>query len=289
LFISRSNELTALRTLGIRHQSVISVFLLLAFSLSGICIFFDFAFVPVANRKVSEIWHVKLNKKEKKGVLQGDLLFYKGDNQVWVAEEISPNAKEIKNLIIFYTDNDNKSNNVYFINKLSYRKQKDWNATGLSEIKILSHENNVTDGNFSSLDKFNEKILALKEKPADFIAQRKPVSELGFNALFASILKSRKTGLINNEAETFFLNKILFPLLSFSLCFAFLPMVLPAKKDEIVIVMTKAIILATIAWASWKFCINIGKSGKISPLIPFVSIHAGLFFLGFYNLKKIKF
>jgi len=288
LFISRSNELIALRTLGIRHQSIISVFILLAFSLSIICIFIDFNLVPIANRKVSEIWYDKLNKKEKKGVLQGDLLFYKGDNRIWVAEDISADAKEIKDLIIFHTDSSYKSKDIFFINKLSYIKENDWNASGLFEIKIL-FQNSELDGNFSLLSKHNEKLLALKEKPSDFVALRNPVSELGFNALFSTILKSRKGDLINNEAETLVVNKIFFPFLSVSLCFALLPMVLPTKKDEIVIEIAKAIIIATSVWAVWKFSINLGKSGKISPLIPFLFLHIAIVFLGMYNLKKIKF
>ncbi len=288
LFISRSNELIALRTLGIRHQSIISVFILLAIFLSFTSIFFDFAVVPKANKKVSEVWYEKLNKKEKKGVLQGDLLFYKGDNQIWIAERISPNAKKINNLIIFNTDDNNTTTDVFSIKELSNIKGNAWKASDLFEIKIMS-SNQESDGNFSSLTRYSEKNITIKEKPKDFIALRNPVSELGLKSLVSSILKSRDSGFINNEAETVFFNKLLFPFLSLTLCFALLPLIVPARKDAIVLTMAKGIIIATFAWAIWKFSINIGRSGKIFSLIPFLSIHLSLIFFGIFNYKKIRF
>jgi len=96
--LARHNELLSFRTLGIGPWSIGRPFFLSSVVISFLTILFSATVVPSANSEADDLWRFGVEKKELKGVFQGEHLYYHGNHTIWSAGLGSPDAASLRDV-----------------------------------------------------------------------------------------------------------------------------------------------------------------------------------------------
>jgi lipopolysaccharide export system permease protein len=281
MILSRHLELIALRTLGVKPWRVLAPFLLLAACLSAGMLAAQASYIPAATAKADAIWQVQVKGKHPRGILEGDRLFYRGENSIWTTELASPDARRLKNVHWILLDDDFKVRQLVTASEAAYTDGRWTFRNGLVETR--TEEEVLSPRRFESLS------LESAELPEDFVALQRPPDETDLVSLWRNVRRLKASGFAAQEQETVLYGQILYPFLGVTLLLIGLPLTLTGRRGSLGIGLGLGLAFGFTAWVSWGFALTLGKTGTVPAILAASGVHLILGGCGVAMIKKMSF
>jgi lipopolysaccharide export system permease protein len=286
--LSRTSELTAIKSAGIDFYTLIKPVLIFALSVSVLAIVFNETVVSTTYEKSNYIKDVLIEKKSNTGTeIRQDLAKLSKGGKVFYIKYFDGLIGLMKGVCILTIDNN------FNITERLDAMEGNWDKDKWLLKKAV--ERKFSNGTETSIQKHEIYVLQVKDAPADFIVRKKSPED----TLTVNIFRLRKlidvlkeSGFNAGEEETNFHLKIAFPFATF--IFALLGISIPFMFS-----MTRSFLNAALGFVAtiiiaffYMGFITIGLSlGNVSALPPFIAAWmANMVFLafGFMALLKVK-
>ena len=229
----------------------------------------------------------KFKNLKSKGISSSALgngkMWYKSTNYYLSFSALDKKNNLLKNISLYYFDENNILNNVINASSLIHKEGNTWSAINGNTLALIN-----SNTEFPTSSKFKEKDFILNEEKNDFLQIDSDITTLNIHALNSYIKRLQKSGINTNEYEIMFYNKFSFSLISvlFSLvaCGAIYTPNRRAGKTGTNLVTI--FILTLVYWLATSYLTELGKNSIIAPEIA--SFFVPVLFLSFflYNLYK---
>ncbi len=281
MLLSKNLELTALRSVGVGPLRIFGPFWISALFLSVVVLMAQAWIIPKTSEMAQEIWQKEVKGSPKKGVLEGNMLFYHGDSAIWTTELASPDAKKLHNVQWFSFDRDFHFRSLIAAREAVFEKGKWVFRKGMKKVRGA----NETKPEVMLFDTLSVK---LDERPEDFVAVETPPDEQGLIQLWKSVHRLKKSGYDVHQRETILWGYIFYPFLAFTLLFVALPFTLFSSRGSIGLGMSIGLAFGLAAWLVWGFALTLGKTGYLPPVLAPMAVHSLLLAAGWYLLRKLR-
>lgn len=282
--LNSTNEIIAVRSSGLSFWNITRPALVFAALVSAAVFLANERFVPQSSLVNEEIRqsHIKITLSDKSKGRQTirNLTFYGLKNRLFFIDTFDPNTNEISGItIIGHDQNQNLREKIVALKGV-------WTgiAWKFSNCQITSY--NTSMPNISSDIKiFPEKLMDIKERPADFLRQRLDVNTMNILQLAGYIKRFQNSGAVKtiNNLRVDWHQKIAFPFRTIIIVLAGLPFALMTGRRKAV-TFTSIGIAVVIGFLYYVFDavgLALGKGGVLPPfaaawLAPSVFLMLGL-------------
>ncbi|NIA08788.1 MAG: LptF/LptG family permease [Nitrospiraceae bacterium] len=278
--LSRHMELLALSTLGIRPKKIMLPFFFVAIPLSIVLVILQAFWIPRMTAKAQRVMQVEVEKNPPKGMLQGNRLFYLGDNCIWSAELGDPSAYKLKGVQWLSFDKSYKIIRLMAAKEAIYSGKKWIFRHGISKERI---KKGYLVRPFDSLD------LKLSEIPEDFVSIETPTKQMDMASLWERIQRLKKAGYSAKKQEVVLWGQLLYPFLGCSLLFIGLLFMLSKERGGLSLGLSLGLIIGFTTWIVWNFALTLSETSKIPAFLGPVAVHLILIVMGLALMKHLRF
>ncbi len=278
--LSKHMELLALSSLGIKPQKIMLPFFLVAFPLSIVLLLLQVSWIPRMTAKAQTVMQVEVEKNPPKGTLQGNRLFYLGDNCIWSAELGDPNAYRLEGVQWLSFDRNYRIARLVAAKEAIYSGKKWTFRHGLSKERM---------GEKYLVRPFNSLYLKLAEVPADFVAVETPPKQMDMASLWNRIQRLKESGYSAKEQEVVLWGQLLYPFLGCSLLFIGLLFMLSNERGGLALGLSLGLIIGFTTWIVWNFALTLSRTSKIPAFLGPMAVHLILIAMGLVLMRRLRF
>lgn len=145
-----------------------------------------------------------------------------------------------------------------------------------------------TNGHLIDTKFFNTSTYSLSLVPEVLIASSKNLETLSYFELKNLSLDSKKLGIFSRKLESYFYERIAYPLLNFFLLFILLPFFSVNKKISRVFVLSMSIILSFISYGIYAFGFGLSTAGKVHPILGVWVLHILIILFSIVYILKLQ-
>jgi len=262
----KGNEIKIFEISGINSFRIFSILL---FSSLIICLFTFF----IKNYTVPQTFFFKENIYQKPISFSCSSLLFKSDtydeNEKFINPEISIISKDGSICLIKAKECINENKNLWtFIE---------------GKINIIDK-----NGNLEKSESFSSKTVKLPISAEVILNTMKNPDSLKLNQLQNIIKEMKKNEISPYLFETYFYEKLGYPLLNFFILFAIFPFFFLKGKISKFFVLSATIVIGFLTYGIYTFFISLSKGGKVPPFIGGWIFHIIMFFSFLLLLYKSK-
>ncbi len=270
--LSRHQELTAMRSLGVAPTRIMATLLASAAVAALIFLCAQVSLIPASSAKAHELWNTKVKQETSKGIFRAGRLFYHGEDTIWSADLANPQANWLKGVEWISFDKRYRPRTMIASMEAVY-EEGHW--TFLKGIK------KVFSPGEPKVNPFLELVQEMEERPKDFLAMETPVDQQGLIELWKGLRRLKRSGYDVHQLETQFWGCVFFPFRGVGRLAAGLPLALAYAARSMGMGIAMGMAIGFSVWTLWGFLLTLGKTGKIPPLAgPLMTIAA----LGFASI-----
>jgi len=278
--LSKHMELLALSSIGVKPQKIMLPFFFVAFPLSIVLVLLQTSWIPRMTAKAQTVMQVEVEKNPPKGTLQGNRLFYLGNNCIWSAELGDPNAYKLERVQWLSFDRKDRIIRLVAAKEAIYSGKKWIFRHGISKKKM---EKGYLVRPFDSLD------LKLAEIPEDFVAIETPPKQMDMTSLWERIQRLKSAGYSAKEQEVVLWGQILYPFLGCSLLFIGLLFMLSNERGGLALGLSLGLIIGFTTWVVWNFALTLSGTSKIPAFLGPVAVHLIPIAMGLVLMRRLRF
>jgi lipopolysaccharide export system permease protein len=283
LLLARNNELTAMRSVGVRQESVLLPMLGFGAMAAVAMLALQWSVVPQSTSLYQQIWHQEVKKSAQKGVLKAGQLFFHGDNAIWVMKLDSSDARHLSDVHYMRFDSATYGVREEIVAKEAELREAGWLfKKGVRIVYDPAKEERL------EIAAFSEKVFAMPERPEDFNTVQKPPVELGMWELWQGIHRLRSMGYDAFEQESVLWSSILYPFLGIALLWAVFPVMFTRPRAAVTLGLALALLLSFMSWGMWEFLLALCKTGRIPAFSGPVFSLLCLWGLGYWIERRNK-
>jgi lipopolysaccharide export system permease protein len=184
--LSKFSEITAMKANGISLYKISIPPLIFAVLISIFLFFFNELITPSAVQKTERIIHVEVQKQTTFGFFKQNEIWYRGENAIYNFKMFDVNKDMLLGININYLNSD-------FTMKARIDAEKgEWNNNQWVFYNVLS--THFDKDNVPVLERSNERVIDIPEKPNDFKIIQKDAEKMGYFELKKYVKKIRKEG-----------------------------------------------------------------------------------------------
>lgn len=283
LLLTRNNELTAMRSLGVKENGVLLPMLGFGVVAAVAMLALQWAVIPQSTSMSQQIWHQEVKKRAQKGVLKAGQLFFHGDNAIWVMKSNNGDSSHLSDVHYLRFDSV-----TYVVQEEIVAREAELRNDGWLFKKGVQILYDPLKEERLEVVTFEEKIFAMPERPEDFNTVQKPPVELGLWELWQGIQRLRSMGYDAFEQESVLWSSILYPFLGIALLWAVFPVMFTRPKAAVTMGLALALLLSFLSWGMWEFLLALCKTGRIPAFSGPVFSLSCLWGLGYWLMKRNK-
>lgn len=287
--LNSNNEIIAVRASGLNFWRITRPALMFALLVSAIVFFANERFVPqssLINEQIRQN-HIKITLTDKgKGYqIVKNLTFYGLKNRLFFIDTFDPASNEINGItIIGHDQNQNLREKIVALKGA-------WTGIAWKFYNCQITSYNTSLPNISGdIKMYPEKLMDIKEQPADFLKQRLDVNTMNIEQLSAYIRRFQNSGATRtiNNFKVDLQQKIAFPFRTFIIVLAGLPFALMTGRRKAITftAIGIAVIIGFLYYVLDAVGLALGKGGVLHPIIAAWLAPAIFLILGLSIIKK---
>ena len=288
--LNNSNEIIALRACGLDFWKITRPAIIFGLIISACVFMVNEKFAPGSASLTEELRkdkiEVSVHAKGKKAEPIKQLFFYGLDNRLFFMGVFDPTEKKFQDLTIIGQDDKQRMTEKILASKGEWTGSA-WKATNCQ----ITHYDPVDQTLSGETPFFKEKILDIKDTPADFLKQRSEMSSMNIKQLKDYIRRFKGSGALGvmNSLKVDLHARIAYPFACIVIIFTGLPFALVTGRRK---GLTFASVGIALAMGLLFFVVNsvglaLGKGGVLPPVLA--AWFAPLIFLaaGGYSVRKL--
>lgn len=257
--LARSQEITAIRSNGVSVQRIALPLLVISLCLSGLTFYWNETLVPIFSRNAQQIYRTEIKQKRQLSLFGTRNIWIRGDGSFINIDSFDPKSNRLSGVTVFTLNRDFSLRSLIEIPDAHWGA-RNWEPQGAVEWELRA------DGKLSRTDSLAN--IPITETPSDLKLLARDADEYSYYELQKQIGEMKSKGIDTTALEVDLQNKLAIPLVS-------LLMVLLATPFAIKRQMSNSISLSfgitmAIAFGYWvltAFCISLGRSGALPPLL----------------------
>lgn len=263
--LNKHNEIVAMRSSGIGLWRVLRPMLIIGGLISIFVFMINDRIIPTSSKVANVIRREELEKEKRKGRATKTLeniAIYGAGNRIIFARNYDTEKKTLGDIIIHEHD---KSQNL--ISKMTASRGA-WTSEGWKFSNVIMYRIDNTGKILGDPLFFEEKVISLKEKPADFANREWRPDYMGYRELSRYIKNFKGAGARIVRALLVELHyKISFSLISLIIILIGAPFALVTTRGGVLIGIGMSIGIGLLYYAVIAICLAFGKAGLLPPIV----------------------
>jgi len=258
--LSKNSEITAMKANGLSLYRLSVPVIVVSFAICIATFLLNEAVTPYTNQRAKHIKLVEVQKREQMGSFKQNEIWYRGERGIYNFSMFDPLTNTLKGIRIHFFDRGmNLSQRIDA--KEAVWKDGRWLFTDL----LVTTFN---QGGVPSIKRIPSRIVALSEKPSDFMVVQKDTEEMGLLELSRFTKKIGSEGYDTMRYRTDMHGKIAFPLVSVILAILGVSFSLKSERSGgIAQSIGLGIVIGFSYWIVFAFAISLGRAGTLPPVM----------------------
>ena len=283
--IANTNELTAMKSLGISIYRLFIPLLVLSLAASLLMLAVQEYVAPPALRKAKDILRFNIRQKSKLHSFVQNKEWYHGiGNKIYNIHMIDPRTIKLYGLTVYAFDEN------YSMRHIAHCAVAYWDATEKTWVFSRGWLRTFhTDGTIS-FERFAEtkNMPLFREDPAYFITERRDPFQMNYQELEGYINRLELGGYDTTEFHVSLDFKLAFPFVCFVLAFIGFPFALKSsRKGSLFFGVVLSILLAVVYWILLAVFQSLGKAGMLPPFLSSWGANIIFILIGFYLILSV--
>jgi len=257
---SKHNEITAMKANGISLYRISLPALIFAAVLAVFLFYFSELITPASIQKTENIIKIEVQKQQALGFFKQNEIWYRSGNAIYNFKMFDVNKDTLRGVTINYLNPD------FTLNMRIDAKSAEWNDDHwiFHNLLITTFNSN----NIPVLERSEEKIINITEKPNNFKIIQKDAEKMGYFELRKYVKKIQDEGYDVTRYLVDLQGKIAFPLVTIILVFIGVFFSLRSERSGGVMQSVGiGIFIGFSYWIVHAFSMSLGRSGTLSPFI----------------------
>ncbi len=258
--LSRTNEVTAAKALGVSLYRLALPVIVSALVISSFCAYLETQVLPASNERVAQM-RDKINGKETvRTYRRADRQWLFGHGRfIYNYSYYDPRSHTLQRLHVFDFDSNHEMVRRLYAENATYAGHGNWVFEN-GWARILSH------GSVANYTRFRGKrTVAFPETPEYFDAEIRPPEQMTYGELRSYIRELKGSGQAVPELEVQLYNKLAFPVISLIMAVVALPFAFRIGRQGTLYGIGVSIVLGIVFLAVFAFFKTLGEAGAIPP------------------------
>jgi len=258
--LSRHSEIVAMRANGISlYRSAIPI-LILSLLISVLTFVFSELITPYTNAKAEYIKTVEIQKQKVQGIFQQEQIWYRGARGIYNFKLFDARRNTLQGITLNYLDHK-----MQLLMRIDAERGV-WEGDHWKFFNVLIVHFDATG--FPVMERYEEKIVDLPERPAEFSVIQKDSEQMGYFELRKYIGKIRSDGYDATRYLVDLHGKIAFPLVCILLAIIGISFSLKTERSGgLAGSLFAGLIIGFSYWILFAFAMSLGRSGSLPPLL----------------------
>ena len=223
--LSRTNEITAMRSCGISLLRIVQPLMSMALILSLLFLLLNEFVIPWNSKQLNYLLEVKLSK-DKQMQLTRNEIWYRSKNRIINIATANPHKQQLQGITIFTFDDQQKITRRQDCPIANYDRNK-WQATTLTERTF-----DPSSGELVSTEDLRNRTLDLNRGPDDFSVQEDLKNELNYRQLSTLVKKLEGEGYDTTHQRVDMQNRLAQPFTCLIMGFLGIPFALQRGRNS---------------------------------------------------------
>ena len=280
LFV-KHHEIMALRAHGVSLYRVLKVFVFIAVSLCLFSLWLQEYVMPVTNQIVREIKNVNIRGKDPSKLFSKFHYWYRSQNIIYSIDYFDPDKNELQKISL-----------MYFDDSFNIVKRVDAQSAQWDQDAWLFHtgvEREFFPDGSMKLNKFASRAFSINKTPRDFKSARKEAAEMSFTELWSVVKKMREEGYLPTSYEVDLYAKISYAFITVIMALLGIPFALrTGRSGGLAVGVTLSIAFGFVYWVFFAFCVSLGKSGALPPVLAAWTANIIFGMIGVYMFLHVR-
>jgi lipopolysaccharide export system permease protein len=265
--LSRTHETLAMRTCGLDILKLARPVLVLAGWATVLALCLNLYLIPWTQGRLNLFWETQVQKKPPPSLLRLEHFWYKGDQAIYNILLFRKDIQTLEGVKIYLFDRQ------FHLTQIIAANQAQWqgNHWHLYQGFIQTFD----EGGLTSGESFQERDLALTERPEDFASLEKKVTEMDIGELYRYIRRLERDGYKSTPYRLEFHHRLTLSLTP--LILGLLGLGLAIRREQFYLPAMVAVGLGLMFgyWVILGFCISLGQAGRwpvvVAAWLPHIS------------------
>ncbi len=279
--LSLHHEITALKANGISIFRASLPMLLVALVFSGLYFSFNEFVTPRANERADRIIRVEVQKNQPLGAFTHNELWYRGKAGIYNFRLFEPQSKTIHGVTISQFDAAFNLTRRLDVRRAAWENNQ-WHFYDLMITRFIAGQSPV-------IERRDELIFDLPEKPEDFLKLQKSADKMGYFELKKYIDRIKSEGYDTTVYLADWHGKLAFSFVNIILAVIGIAFSLKTERSGAMARSVGAgIVLGFSYWLLFALAMSLGRSGTISPLLGAWLANLLFGFFAIYLFSRVK-
>ncbi len=282
--LNKNNEITAMKSSGISLWRILAPILIIGFLISMITFIVNDKIIPVSSKVSSVIRRDELESQKRKSSqakIIENVAVYGAGNRIVFAKNYDTEKKTLGDIIIHEHD---ASENL--VSKITAQSGA-WTDEGWKFSKVIMYRIDNVGRMIGKPLFFNEKVIALKERPSDFANREWRADYVSYRELkkYINNFKGAGTKLVRMLSVDLHY-KIAFSVISLIIILIGAPFALITTRGGVLIGVGMSIAIGLLYYAFIAISLAFGKAGILPPIVSAWLGNVIFSILGIYLINK---
>ncbi len=283
--LSRSNEITAMRSCGISLVWMSSPFLLFAGGVSLVLFSFSSTIIPLASEKAEEVRAIQIEQKPEPVTVKAVQPWARiSANSLMKVAEIDAQGTTLRGIRIYYFRSPFQLDRITEAEEARYT-DAGWVLRNGHHRRFPSHET-------VELARFSEQTVTLPLIPNDFSSSLVGNSEtMTFSEIHNYLDRFRQEGFTFSRLLTDYYGRMAFPLVTVVMVLVGIALSLRrsgVRGGSMTVGIGQAFIVGFCYWTTHSVAIALGRGGVLAPVVAGWMANALFLSFGLYLLLKVR-
>lgn len=278
---AKNQEIMALRAHGVSLYRVLKVFVFISISVCLFSLWLQEYVMPTTNQVVKEIKLVHIKGKKPSKLFKKFHFWYRSQNIIYNIAYFDPDRQELQKISLLYFDKN------FNIVKRVDAQSATWRGDAWLFQEGLEREF-LPDGGMK-VHKFTDRAFSINKTPDDFRSARKEAEEMSFTELWMAVKKMRQEGYLPTSYEVDMHAKISYAFISFIMALLGIPFALrTGRSGGLALGVAVSLAFGFVYWIFFAFCVSLGKSGALPPVIAAWTANMAFGMIGIYMFLHVR-
>lgn len=283
--LSRSNEITAMRSCGISLLWMSSPFLLFAGAVSLVLFIFSSTVIPLASEKAEEIRVIQIEQKPAPVTIQAIQPWARvSANALMKIREIDTTGMIVRGVRIFYF------RPPFQLERMTEAEEARYTPTGW--MLLNGHHRRFLEGDTAELVQFTEQLIKIPLIPDDFSSSLIGNSDtMTFQEIRNYLERFQHEGFSFTRLLTDYYGRVAFPLVTVVMVIVGIALSLRrsgVRGGSMAVGIGQAFIVGFCYWTTHSIAIALGRGGALAPVLAGWMANALFLSFGLYLLLKVR-
>ncbi|HWP23963.1 MAG TPA: LPS export ABC transporter permease LptG [Candidatus Binatia bacterium] len=253
--LTRTHEITAIRSSGISVQRIALPLLLLSVVICGLSFLWNETLVPVFAHKAQNIYKTEIKNKQQQSVLGTHDIWIRGEGSFVNVDYFDTRTNVLENVTVFLLNRDFSLRALVAIPRARWTEQG-WQATEATEW-MLSDSGKM-------VGRQTREVLPLTETPQELQLLARDAEEFTYFDLQKQIADMKSKGIDTTAYEVDLQLKLALPFVSPLMVLLAIPFALKRQMSgSISLSFALAMAIGFGYWVLTAFCVSLGHSGAL--------------------------